>query len=181
MKKYFVIGVLSLIILDQGIKILIYKYFMDLNFEIIPSWLEFKPFFNSRYSYVNNLMDDYCGLYMGLGVHLLIYFMGEFVLIALYLTFRKRVKKMKKLLDIAFIFQIAALAGALLGNLVWADGVLDYVYLKPWFIFDLKDVYNCCFLGLYLWYVGKNWKDIKHLKIKEIADSVSQTLRRGRK
>jgi hypothetical protein len=39
-----------LVILDQVVKLIIYNSFMDVDCEIIPKVLEFKPVFNSKYS-----------------------------------------------------------------------------------------------------------------------------------
>src|SRR5690554_7262375 len=61
--------ILILIFTDQTIKILINVYFGNVHFEIIPSLLEFKPTFNERHSWVNNLLDDNFGINAGLIPH----------------------------------------------------------------------------------------------------------------
>lgn len=48
-KKYYILIAL-LVILDQVVKLIIYNSFMDVDCEIIPKVLEFKPVFNSKYS-----------------------------------------------------------------------------------------------------------------------------------
>lgn len=42
--------------IDQIAKLIIYNSFMDINCEIIPKVLDFKPIFNSKYSFVNDLI-----------------------------------------------------------------------------------------------------------------------------
>ncbi len=46
--------IILLVLIDQGTKLVIYSSFMDVNHEIIPGVLDFKPFFNSKYSFVND-------------------------------------------------------------------------------------------------------------------------------
>jgi uncharacterized membrane protein len=68
-------------------------------------------------------------------------------MIAFYALVR-RAKKNTTLFDFAFIFGAAAYVCALTGDIFWEKGCLDFIYLKPLFIFDLKDLYINCFLCL---------------------------------
>ncbi|MDR1169287.1 MAG: hypothetical protein LBK97_00440 [Prevotellaceae bacterium] len=64
---------------------------------------------------------------------------------------------------------------ALSGNLLWEKGVLDYVYLKPLFVFDLKDIYVDVFICLFLVYALNNRKQLKNIKLfdrKEIKEVI---------
>ena len=167
-KIIFLICLLTII--DQAIKIIIYSFFMEIRFEIIPSLLEFRPVFNVHHSYVNNLLYEYLNVNLGLLFHVGIYlFILIIVLPSIWLTYRNNIQEDKKLLDVAFSFGTAAAICAISGNLIWKKGTLDYIYLKPLFIFDLKDLYiNGIFISLFVVYVFKNYSQFK--KVKKIRN-----------
>lgn len=81
---------------------------------------------------------------------------------------KKDLTEKTKLIDIAISFQIAGMICALLGNIVWEKGVLDFIYLKPLFVFDLKDLYLNCFVVLIMIYVYKHGEELKKAKLKDI-------------
>lgn len=66
----------------------------------------------------------------------------------------------------------SAIVCALLGNTVWTKGTLDYIYFKPWFVFDLKDVFVDIGVVFFLIYAFKSRmkldKSIKETNIKSI-------------
>lgn len=126
--------ILLLVIIDQVIKIVINNYFLDIRFDIIPGLFEFKPTFNDRYLYINHLFDLNIGFW---GVILLNCF-AFLIIFAFYSVFRNRISN-TKLLDIAFNVLYAGLISAFIGTVFW-NGCLDYIYLKPLFVFDLKDI-----------------------------------------
>jgi hypothetical protein len=145
-----------LITIDQTIKILINIYFGNVHFEIIPSLIEFKPTFNERHSWVNNLLDDNFGVNVGLIPHVILYILIGIFIPMLFSYFRNNINADKILIDIAIIFMMAAVFGALIGNIIWKNGTLDYIYLKPWFVFDLKDLYSNLGVITFLIYAFKN-------------------------
>ena len=81
------------------------------------------------------------------------------------------------LLDTAIVFQVSALLCALIGNVIWADGVLDYIYLKPLYVFDLKDVYSWVFVFLFLAYTIKKKEQLKTVNLdpKDVIDYIKKT------
>lgn len=170
-----------LVIADQAIKIIIDTFYFEGHFEIIPSMLEFKPIFNDKHSYFNVLLNNKFNINVGLIAHLLLFLVLEIVVISLYFLFRKHINKSRKLLDIAFVFQISGLICALSGNLIWENGVLDYLYLKPLFIFDLKDLYNNVFAILFLVYIIINASEVKALEEKDIISHIRVLLKRDNK
>ena len=172
-----------LVFIDQIIKIVIYSFFMEVKFEIIPSLFEFKPFFNVKHSYVNNLLYKYFNVNLGLLLHVGLYLFILIIFIpSLWLTFRNNIHENKKLLDVAFSFMIAATICAISGNVIWQKGTLDYIYLKPLFIFDLKDLYSNCFTILLLFYVFKNRAQLKKIKkIKNVFFYIKEHLRKQNK
>ena len=153
--------ILILIVIDQSIKIVINTYFLDYQFDIIPSFMEFKPTFNVKHSWVNTLINDNFGLNVGLLPHVILYiFIGIFI--AAYFSYmRSKIFNNKKLIDASMIFLYAALVCALIGNLIWKNGTLDYIYLKPLFVFDLKDIYPDFGIALFVIYVIKNRVQLK--------------------
>jgi lipoprotein signal peptidase len=58
MKKW-VFWICFLVIVDQTIKMIINKYYLDINISIIPSLLEFRPTFNDKYNYLGSLVLEY--------------------------------------------------------------------------------------------------------------------------
>jgi len=169
-----------LIIIDQTIKIVIYSFFMEIRFEIIPSLFEFRPFFNVNHTYVNDLLYKYFNINLGLLFHIVLFLFILIIFIpSLWLAFRNNIHKNKILLDVAFSFITAAAICAISGNLIWQKGTLDYIYLKPLFIFDLKDLYSNVFLILLIVYTFKNKAELKKVKkIKNVLFYIIEHLRK---
>lgn len=166
-----------LIVTDQAVKLIIYHYYLDCNFEIIPGLFDFKPVFNDKHSYVNVLLNQHTGINMGLWIHLLIFLLSEIIILVLYGFFRTLSEK-TKLLDTGIVFQAAGFICALTGNLIWKEGTLDFIYLKPLFVFDLKDVYVDCFTVLLLIYLLKNKTKLKGSAFKDITAFAGNKLRK---
>lgn len=166
-----------LVVLDQIIKIIINSFFLEIRFEIIPPLFEFKPFFNDKHSYLNSLLYRYFNINLGWLFHGVVFLFSMIMLPSIWVSFRKIIPKNKKLLDLAFMFGTAGLICALIGNLIWEKGTLDYIYLKPLFIFDLKDLYINCFVILFLIYMHKNKAQIKALKTKNIILCLKEQLK----
>jgi hypothetical protein len=72
----------------------------------------------------------------------------------------KTISDNAKIINIAFIFAFATAFSALIGTFFWG-GCLDYIYLKPLFVFDLKDLYMNIFVILFLLHCFKNRKPLK--------------------
>ncbi len=70
------------------------------------------------------------------------------------------------------MFIVAAIICALSGNIIWKNGTLDYIYLKPLFIFDLKDMYVDFGIVAFLFYAIKNRvqleKTLKGVSVKDV-------------
>jgi hypothetical protein len=164
-----IIWIFILIIADQAIKIIINSFFLESQFDIIPSLFEFRPSFNDKHTYVNSLIHRKFNVYIGLWPHIIMFLLIEVVFFILYSYLRNNILQRKKLLDISFIFQMAGIICALIGNLIWKNGTLDYIYLKPLFIFDLKDLYLNCFAIMFLIYFHKNKTQIKRIKMKDVV------------
>lgn len=171
--------ILFLTILDQGIKILIYNLFGGMQFEIIPSLIEFKPTFNVQHSWVNSLLNDNLGINVGLLPHIILYLLIGILVPTYFSYFRSNIPRNKKLIDVAIVFIMAAVLCALIGNVIWKKGTLDYIYLKPLFVFDLKDVYIDFGVALVLIYVFKNRDQFKHpIKTRDVFLYAKNKLKR---
>jgi hypothetical protein len=168
LRQKFIFYASILIAVDQAVKIVINIFFLDNHFEIIPYLLEFKPIFNDKHSYVNSLLYHNFGFNSGLLFHVVLYVFGAGIMAVLYLYFRNSIAAHAKLLDIAMRFMFAGIVCALMGNLVWTRGTLDFIYLKPLFIFDLKDIYANTATVLFLTYAMKNRDYLKQIKMKEM-------------
>jgi lipoprotein signal peptidase len=125
--------------IEQVIKLAISLNCRDLNIEIIPSLLEFKPTFNNKTLYWLGLMNIDAGRWGRLVTGVIA--LGAVSRSYLYL---KKISKNEKLVDKGFIFAFAGILCSLCDN-IFFGGSWDYVYLKPLFVFDLKDLYLDCF------------------------------------
>ena len=155
---------IALFIIDQIIKIVINRYFIDVRFDIIPPLFYFKPTFNHQYSWVNGLLH----LGMGFWTHIII-FSFITILVVFYYDWIKTISGNSKLLNIAFIFGFAGITCSFIGTIFW-NGCLDYIYLKPLFVFDLKDLYVDTFAILFCLYYLKNRKYLSTFKNKDVIN-----------
>lgn len=176
-----ILWIAILIIIDQLIKVIITTCFGESQFEIIPSLLEFHPTYNEKHSYVNSLLNKHFGINVGLLPHLVLYFVLG-ILISIHLFyFRNKIQSNAKLLDISIIFMVAAASCTLVGNLVWEKGILDYIYLKPLFVFDLKDTYADISIVFFVLYAFKNRKELKSIKSKDAFLFAKEKLKNNNK
>jgi hypothetical protein len=173
--------VLILITIDQVIKILIHNLYEDIHFEIIPSLFEFKPIFNVKHSWINSLLNKNFGVNVGLIPHVILYILIGIFILMVFSYFRNNISAGKKLIDIAIVFMTAAVLCALIGNIIWKNGTLDYIYLKPLFVFDLKDLYIDLGIITFLIYAFKNRgqfkKLTKGLKMRDIYIDTKNRMR----
>lgn len=154
-RKYIILWIICLVIADQGIKLIIANYYMDSRFDVIRSVLGFHPIYNDQYSYFNALLK----LNLGLLPHTIMLIFILLMIIFFYDYFKTILYK-SKLLDISFIFGIAATICVFCGFFFWKNGILDFIFLYP-FTFDLKDIYLNCFVIFFLWNYLKNYSKIQ--------------------
>jgi hypothetical protein len=146
------------------IKLIIYNFYLNDRFDIIASLIEFRPSFNTKYSYPNDLLYTHFGIDLGFWPHLIVYFISLVVVIHIHTSVKIKLNnRQSKVLDTAFLLYISAALCTLIGNLFWKEGILDYIYLKTLFIFDLKDVYASSFVLLYLLFAIKNRNKVENI------------------
>lgn len=134
-RRGIILWILGLSIIDQLIKVIVELRFFETTFEIIPNLIEFRPKYNMNYFYLNDVLN----LGIGFAASICSMILVAVIFILLYRMLR-HYSMHKRLIDWAFVFIISAFLCALVSNIFW-KGVLDYIYLKPLFIFDLKDLY----------------------------------------
>ena len=156
--KNILLWIGGLTALDQLLKFIIDSKYLGANFEIVPNLFEFRPKYNFNYTYINDVFDLGMTFWLAIAQVLIL----SIVVFIIYKALR-RSSTHKKLIDTGIIFLYSALLSALI-SYIFLGGVLDYIYLKPLFIFDLKDLYLC--VGVTLILVAR---------IKDIRQRVLQT------
>jgi signal peptidase II len=161
-KKIFIRMVIFLIMLDQVIKLIINQFFYMTNFNIIGEFVQFKPYLNDQYSWINSLFN------LGINriLHTLVVIL-MIVLISVLFKFIKTTYTKSSALDYLFLFVISGAVCSLIDKLFWG-GSLDYIMLKGLFIFDLKDVYISMFEILLVIVILLNFKSINKMSEKQL-------------
>lgn len=120
---------------EQGIKIIINRYYLQVKVPLVPPWLYFAPLFNRDYSWLNSMLQ----LGVGKVVHVFIVLAA---LLIIYLFYRYTAKhyEVTFLVGSAFALFLAGALCSLLDKVFW-DGSLDYILVQGFFTFDLKDAY----------------------------------------
>lgn len=144
--KNLFLWVVLLVAIEQFIKLIIRAYYMEVGFEIIPPLFYFLPKVNTNYSYINDLL----GLGISKTTHIVTAIIGFLIILFLHDFFRTILTTTNKLRNTAFAFGLSGILCVLIDN-AFLGGSLDYIYLKPLFIFDLKDIYLNCFVFLMLY------------------------------
>lgn len=159
---------IGLVVIEQIIKLIISGYYRDIHFDIIPSLLEFKPTLNNKSFYWLGLMNIDVGRWARLTTGIIC--LGMLCLFYLYM---RRILKKEKWMDVGFIFGFAGILCSSCDN-IFFGGSWDYIYLKPLFVFDLKDVYLNCFVFLLLIGCVKNQKILASAKAKDFWKVIKQ-------
>jgi signal peptidase II len=155
-------SIFVLVAIEQIIKIIIYNNFFERQFPILPPILYFKPMFNRHYSWFNSMFQ----LGVSKRVHIAL---GLIMVILIYLFYRYLNDQVgtNKLINVMFVFLFSGAICSLVDKIFW-DGSLDYILVKGFFTFDLKDVYLNIFNGLLILSLILHNKALKQLEDKEI-------------
>lgn len=164
--------ILVLTTIEQGIKIFINQKFLNSNITLLSSWIYFKPVFNRDYSWINSLFK--LGVSKWFHIILVSLLLLIIVLFFNYLVFNKKVKP---LVLIAFVFLISGSICSLIDKIFW-NGSLDYIYVKGFFTFDLKDVYINIFTGLILYMILTNYYNINNINERKLIKDFMQFIRK---
>lgn len=158
-----IISIILLIGIDQLIKLVIYYYFMEVEFNLIGEWVYFSPIFNPDVSW----FSAKSGINLSRGVHILLPILCMIWGIILGKKYYK-IYKNEKWVVIGYCIALAGSICSIIDRLFWGTS-LDYIAVRGHFIFDLKDV---LVNGLYLMGAGicvKEYRDTQ--KKKEIKVS----------
>lgn len=163
--KQAIIAVICLITVEQGIKLVIARWYMEANIEIWPGVLRFRPLQNVNQTWFGSMgvpfMDStpvvvvLNALVLWLGIRVYGY----------WLTVLKRRGRLVQTLAVLFF------AGAIcsfIDSLFW-DGFIDYIRLFTWFTFDLKDCYISAVLVLIVISVVIYSKELDELDLGDIG------------
>mgnify|MGYP000904277130 CR=1 FL=1 len=155
------IGILFLIAIEQIIKIIIYNNFFDKRYAILPPVLYFEPMFNRHYSWFNSMLKIDNSKWLHIAVVAIM-----IILIVLFYRFLNKRVGSFKIINVMFAFLISGAMCSLIDKVFW-DGSLDYIMLKGFFTFDLKDLYIDVFIGLMILSLFT-----KSDKLKEIDEKI---------
>jgi signal peptidase II len=136
------LGVLILTGIEQSIKWIINARYLDRTFPIFPPLLYYQPVFNRDYSWFNSMLKLGIGKWVHIAFVLLL-----ILLIVLFYCFIRRQMGPGRWLDTMFIFLMSGALCSLIDKVFW-NGSLDYILLKGFFTFDLKDIFINVFIGL---------------------------------
>ena len=140
-KKYLkiILGVLLLVLIDQIIKVVIANKFMAEEFYFIDNILGFKAAINVDYSWINSVLN----LRIGYLPHIILNIVILLFAIIIFIFVRERYQE-NRIVNLAFLFLLSGGCCSLIDKLFWG-GSLDYILLKGFFVFDLKDIYLSIF------------------------------------
>lgn len=118
--------------------------YLEINKAILAPWLYFKPMFNRDYSWINSMLQ----LGVGRWAHIVMVSAIILLIFLLYNSLRMRLET-TFLINGTFALFFSAAICSLIDKVYW-DGSLDYIFIKGFFTFDLKDVYINVGIGLVL-------------------------------
>jgi signal peptidase II len=136
------ISVFFLIAIEQIIKIIINNFALNTNNPILAPFLYFRPMFNRDYSWLNSMLQLGIGKWFHIGFVVI-----AIILIYWFYQFLNAHIKTSKIIHVIFAFIFSSAICSLLDKIFW-NGSLDYILLKGFFTFDLKDVYINISIGL---------------------------------
>jgi Lipoprotein signal peptidase len=153
--------VFLLVLLDQLVKRYIAQHMMDMHFKIFGNFLDFMPHLNTSYSWLNSLTD------MGIGrtVHILTVLV-LFALTCIIYDFIRITYSLKTYEHCLFTLLFAGMVCSFLDKVFWG-GSLDFIWLKGFFIFDLKDVYltGAEILLVIKFFINREFRNFKTIEV----------------
>jgi signal peptidase II len=123
--------------------------------------LYFEPIFNKDYSWVNSLLQ----LGVGRWIHITVVALMVLLLFLIY-SYLNHKKSAGKMINVMFTFLLAGALCSLIDKVFW-DGSLDYIMLKGFFTFDLKDIYIDVSIGIIILSVITKNKELEKFGDKE--------------
>lgn len=173
MRKNFktIIIVMLLVLFDQVIKLFITRNLMKIKIFILGDILMFKPYHNTKYSWVNSFSN----LGIGLLPHILFLIIAMLIALILFDFVKKRYID-NNFVRYLFTFLFAGIFCSFIDKVFWA-GSLDYIRLKGLFTFDLKDIYLSIFEIMLIGGLIFNYKGLRRMNEKEIYNEFKKYIK----
>lgn len=149
------LAILLLILTDQLIKIYISNNFMDKSFAIVSDLIKFQPIINIDYSWFNSIGQFGVGLWP----HIIFSIISVAVCVFIFIFYKENYKG-NIAINALLVLLLAGVICSLIDKVFWG-GSLDYIYLKGFFTFDLKDVYISISQVILISYILVNYKKLK--------------------
>ena len=160
--KQFIGKIIVLVVLDQVVKLIISKWFMNQEFNIIGNIINFHPKQNTNLTWGGNFIGILSNMWVALFLNILVII----VLISGYSFYRSKKSNSSRSVNILYIFGMAGAICSLIDKMFWG-GSLDFIQISQLFICDLKDCYltvaECLFLVIGLKYE-------KEISVKEYVE-----------
>lgn len=161
--KKIVFLIISLVSVEQVIKLLIARFCIDADIELISGVLFFHPVQNTHLLWIANLANYKPPVYVVFALQILV----VFVLVLVYRYLMYIFEDGRRYAKITFSFALSGVCCSIIDTIFWG-GSLDYIGLFNWFIFDLKDLYLNFFpLSFLIIYAIKYDAMYKHLSEEE--------------
>lgn len=151
--------IFMLIVLEQGIKLIVKNYY-NVKVPIIENILYFMPVLNEDYSWFNSMFQFGWSRFFHIALVLFVILFGYS-----FFKYLETKNLNKKITNTLKIFLFSGAICSLMDKIFW-NGSLDYILLKGFFVFDLKDCYLTTFQVIIIIFAIKNRKTIS--KINEI-------------
>ena len=166
-KKFFVFS-LTLIVIDQLIKLFISHYYINVGVVLFPGILFFDPIQNTNLNWIASIIDYKIPVLLMVVIQILALVVT--LLSCRYLSYLWI--QGKKWLNGWLIFFVAGISCSFVDVLFWG-GSLDFIRLFDWFTFDFKDIYldiGLIFLLLYITnYYTKIYRKMSTTERKQTA------------
>jgi len=139
MQIFIIIVSTIMISIDKIIKILIINNFINNRFNIIGEYVSFYPKFNLNRSWYGSIIK----IDIGRWPHIIFLFI-VFLIVLIIIKNILKYNEITYFKSFTLIFLISGVASSLLDAIIWGAS-LDYIRIKGFFIFDLKDLYISIF------------------------------------
>lgn len=166
--KQFIGKIILLVTLDQAVKLIISKWFMNKQFSIIGNIIGFHPKQNLNLSWGGNFVGILSNIWVALFLNILVIV----VLISVYSFYRSKKSNASMSVNILYIFGMAGAICSLIDKILWG-GSLDFIQIGQLFICDLKDCYLTV-MEYYILVIG-----IKHEKEISFKEYIDYFLKKG--
>ncbi|GKX30102.1 peptidase A8 [Vallitalea longa] len=161
-KRTISFWIITLIAMDQIIKLIIKQYYFQKDINILGGLVYFRPVINTSYSWFNSLFDLGVGYYSHIIFNIL-----TIILMLVAINYIYYYNNNSTLTDIITILFISGAICSLIDKIFYG-GSLDFIYLRSLFTFDIKDCYVSGGLVISFYTIYKYRDQIDNFKIKNI-------------